>query len=82
MATARRLGTGQRNLQRRLRDGDTCFQAIASDTREQLARHYLTNTNMAGDEISFLLGYDKPSSCYRTFQRWTGTTPMRLRAGA
>ncbi len=78
---ARRLGMGQRSMQRRLRDEGATFQAIVADTREKLARHYLANTNLAAEEISFLLGYDKPSSFYRAFQRWTGTTPKVFRAG-
>ena len=79
---ARRLGMGQRSMQRRLRDERTTFQAIVADTREELARHYLANTNLTAGEISFLLGYDKPSSFFRAFQRWTGTTPKEFRAGS
>ena len=78
---ARRLGMGQRSMQRRLRDEGATFQAIVRDTREKLARHYLANTNLAAEEISFLLGYNRPSSFYRAFQRWTGTTPKVFRAG-
>ena len=52
-----------------------------ADAREQLARHYLANTNLVAGEISFLLGYDKPGSFYRAFQRWTGMTPKEFRAG-
>lgn len=76
---ARRLAMGKRTLQRRLKQEDETFQNILNATREELARHYLTNTTVSSAEISFLLGFDEPSSFFRAFHHWTGQTPEQVR---
>jgi AraC-like DNA-binding protein len=76
---ARRLGLTPRTLQRRLKPEGTPFKEIVRQTRERLARHYLANTTLAYGEISFLIGFDEPSSFFRAFRDWTGTTPESLR---
>lgn len=82
LGVARSLGASPRTLQRRLADEDTTFQDVLASTREELARHYLTTSDLPLAEIAFLLGYDDPSSFFRAFQRWTGQTPSRLREAA
>ncbi|MCA9492990.1 MAG: AraC family transcriptional regulator ligand-binding domain-containing protein [Myxococcales bacterium] len=77
----RALGLGARTLQRRLGAEGTSYQRVLDDTRERLARHYLSTTAMAGAEIGFLLGYEDPNSFVRAFHRWTGSSPERVRAG-
>ena len=77
--TGRRLGMSPRTLQRRLKPEGTSYKEIVRRTREQLARHYVTNTDLAYVEIGFLLGYEEPSSFFRAFRDWTGTTPESLR---
>ena len=75
------VGMSTRRLQRALEREDTSFRRVLNDTREQLARHYLTSTDMTGAEISFLLGYDDPNSFFRAFRRWVGQTPEEFRSG-
>jgi AraC-like DNA-binding protein len=77
---ARELHVSTRTLQRRLKGEGTTFQALLSDVRESLARHYLTSSTMSAGEISFLLGYEDPNSFYRAFRSWTGVTPEGLRS--
>jgi len=79
---ARELAMSTRTLQRRLNEEESTFQDVLSDTRESLARHYLSASNMSASEISFLLGYDDPRSFYRAFQAWTGQTPQLVRSAA
>lgn len=79
---ARELAISTRTLQRRLRDENTTFQATLDATREELARHYLSNSRVPASEISFLLGYEDPNSFYRAFHEWTGLTPTRARAAS
>lgn len=78
-AVARSLAVSSRTLQRRLRAEETTYQALLDETRESLARHYLTRSGLSTPEISFLLGYEEPNSFYRAFRSWTGTTPDAVR---
>ncbi len=78
-AVSRKLGISSRTLQRRLSQEGGSFQGVLNQTREDLAKHYLGNSTMSGAEISFLLGYEDPSSFFRAFQQWTGQTPQRAR---
>ena len=76
------LAMSTRTLQRRLNGEGTSFQTVLNQTRESLARHYLSSSTMSAGEISFLLGYDDPRSFYRAFQAWTGQTPRLVRSEA
>ena len=76
---ARRLGLSARTLQRRLTNEGGSYKEIVRHTREQLARHYLTNTNLGYAEIAFLIGFEEPSSFFRAFREWTGSTPESVR---
>jgi AraC-like DNA-binding protein len=79
-AVARRLALSGRTLQRRLAEEGTTFQVVLDRTRLALARHYLRRPDVTVAEVAFLLGYDEPSSFYRAFHRWSGTTPHQARA--
>lgn len=79
---ARRLGVSGRTLQRRLREEDTSFKEVVRSTREGFARHYLRRTNLTSTEIAYLLGFEEPTSFFRAFHRWTGSTPEQLRRSA
>lgn len=76
---ARRLAVSPRTLQRRLREEGTSFKEVVGTTRERLARHYLGQSELCFAEIAYLLGFEEPNSFFRAFQRWTGTTPERMR---
>jgi AraC-like DNA-binding protein len=81
-AMAGRLAMSKRTLQRRLGESGVTFQTLVNQTREELARHYLSQTTLSIAEISFLLGYGDPNSFFRAFHDWTGQTPEGLRKGA
>ncbi len=76
---ATRLGVSARTLQRRLRSEGAGFGGVLAEVRQQLARHYLAQTDLPCNEIAFLLGYDEPNSFFRAFQGWTGLSPERHR---
>jgi len=78
-AVARRLGMSTRTLQRRLTDENESFQQLLDQIREELARYYLKTTKLSGAEISFLIGFEQPSSFFRAFSEWTGQTPEQVR---
>ena len=78
-AVAQKLMMSQRTLQRKLSDEATSFQDTLSQTRKQLALHYLDRSDLSITEITFLLGYEDPSSFYRAFREWVGQTPEQRR---
>jgi len=80
-AVAGRLAMSKRTLQRRLGEDGVTFQTLVNQTREALARHYLSQTTVSYGEISFLLGFADPNSFFRAFHDWTGVTPDGLRHG-
>lgn len=49
-------------------------QKQLNHTRELLAKAYLANTDMTGEDIAFLLGYQEVGSFHRAFSVWTGQT--------
>ncbi|TNE88396.1 MAG: AraC family transcriptional regulator [Deltaproteobacteria bacterium] len=76
---ARRLGMSGRSLQRKLRAEGSSYSGLVRDTREELARHYLSRTELSSSEIAFLLGFEETSSFFRAFHTWTGRTPEAAR---
>ena len=78
-AVAARLSMSKRTLQRRLEEEDENYRALVNGVREDLARHYLTQTELSAGEIGFLLGFEDPNSFFRAFHDWTGMTPEAAR---
>lgn len=76
---ARGLNMSPRTLQRRLFGYSLSYQALIDSVREQLARRYLSRTNLMLSEIPLLLGYSDQSAFNRAFRLWTGMTPGRYR---
>lgn len=77
---ARELGVTERTLQRRLEREDTSFSEVVDAARRQLAERLLQNPALSVGEVAFLVGFGEPSTFYRAFRRWNGTTPARFRA--
>jgi len=75
-----KLNMSDRTLQRRLQAEQTSYQQQLNHSRELLARHHLTSSEMTVSGISFLLGYEEPSSFSRAFHAWTGLSPESYRA--
>lgn len=76
---AEKLRVSRRTLQRRLTDENTNYQKQLNHTREMLARHYLSQSDISSAEISFLLGFEDPGSFCRAFHLWVGSTPEEFR---
>ena len=77
---AQTLNTSLRSLQRRLRDEDTNFKNLLSETRQQLALQYLSDSSRSIGEITYPLGFSEPSNFTRAFKRWTGKSPGEFRS--
>lgn len=77
---ARCLHMAPRTLQRRLARHGMSWQQWLDHAREQLARQYLADPGLSLNEIALLLGFSEQSAFTRSFQRWTGKTPGRMRS--
>jgi AraC-like DNA-binding protein len=77
---ARRIGMSRRTLARKLSSEDLTFSAIAEELKGDLAKHYLTASDLPISQIAWLLGYSEVSAFTHAFKRWTGMTPRQSRA--
>jgi len=68
-----------RNLQRKLKYMDTSFRELLNETRRELAKQYVTSSDMNLSEVTFLLGFSESSSFSRAYKRWHGVTPSEIR---
>lgn len=79
---AKRLGFGERTLQRRLGEINTSYIELLASARETMACEYLREPGISLSEVAFLLGFAEQSSFTRAFKRWTGKPPGDWRASA
>ncbi|ETN92695.1 Virulence-regulating protein VirS [Gammaproteobacteria bacterium MOLA455] len=76
---ADQLDITPRNLRHQLNIADTSFQRLLNDHRRSLAKRLLSRTDEEISEIVYLTGFSEPSTFYRAFKRWEGTTPIEYR---
>ena len=69
-----------KTLERRLGERGARYRELVDDVRCDLAKHYLTDTDLRLQQITYLLGYSEPAPLVRAFKRWTGCTPIQYRA--
>ena len=78
-SVACKLAMSPRTLQRQLALEGLSFSAVLQQTRQALARHYLSQTDLPMAEIAFLIGFEEPNSFFRAHRAWTGDTPESTR---
>lgn len=78
---AHRLHTSRATLARRLSEEGTSLRAILDALRRELALAYVRDASLSLDELARRLAFADARSLRRAFVRWTGTTPMQMRAG-
>ena len=76
---ARALRMSRRTLVRRLSSEGTCFTAQVEHVRQQLALHFVANSNLPLTEITKTLSFSHVQAFHRAFKRWTGQPPLRYR---
>lgn len=77
--TAAALGTSPASLKRALARHRSHFQAELDQARAHLAMHLFHHHGLANDEVARRLGFHDSTNFRRSFKRWTGMTPSRLR---
>jgi AraC-like DNA-binding protein len=73
-ATAARLGTSTRTLQRELKQRGVSHQTILDEVRRDHAKALLER-GVAINDVARQLGFSESSAFFRAFRRWTGTSP-------
>lgn len=76
---ARALRLSPRTLQRRLAEKGTSLHRETDEIRKTMAMALVRERAYSIDDVAFLLGYSEPSAFFRSFRRWTGTTPRQFR---
>ncbi len=74
------LGLTEAGFLRLLRRHALSFADILRAARQELALHYLSNSDMNLTEIALSLGYSELSAFSRAFRSWTGMSPQRFRS--
>ena len=78
-SVADNLGLHPRMLQRLLEKEGATFAALLNETRRELARRYLANSNQSVTDVGLLLGYSTLSSFSRWFTIEFGKSPAAWR---
>jgi len=66
-------------LKRRLSDSGTSFNKLSLELKTEMAKQMLRNKTLSINEISYYLGYGKPSAFFRAFKNTSGMTPAQFR---
>jgi AraC-like DNA-binding protein len=78
---ARRLGTTERTLRRRLADEGLSFRAVTDEARRVRAEALLADGRTSLAEVALAAGFSELSAFSRAFKRWTGKSPGDARRG-
>jgi len=68
-----------RTLHRRLAAAGTSFRELVDESRFEIARRMLLDTDADVSHVADVLGYADSSAFTRAFRRWSGTTPTQWR---
>lgn len=72
---AGKLGVAPWTLQRQLSSEGTGFRELVDETRKQLARDYIRETDTTLSEIAWLLGFANPAAFHKAYRRWFDISP-------
>ena len=76
---ASQLNMSEQTFFRRLKAEGVSYVQLKNAMRAELAIHYLNNSELSNDAISELLGFENPSTFYRSFKKWTSLSPGEYR---
>lgn len=72
---ASKLGVAPWTLQRQLTAEGTGYRELVDETRRQLARDYIRETDTSLAEIAWLLGFANPAAFHKAYRRWFDISP-------
>ncbi len=81
-AIASKLYRSSSTLQRQLSAEGTSYREIVAETRESLAKQYLSDPDYTPSEVAYMLGFADQSNFGRAFKRWTGMSPGEYQKAA
>ena len=73
------FSTSRRSLHRALAADGTSLQLLINETRFEVARQLLSESDMPAGEIAAALHYSDSSAFSRAFKEWSGTSPREWR---
>ena len=76
---AHELNLSTPQLRKRLYKTGTSYKRLVLETRMALAQHYLEDTNLAIQEVAYLLDYAQPAPFSRAFKSYFGVSPEAAR---
>ena len=76
---ADKLNVSVTTLHRKLGQENTSFQRIKDESRMEAAIHFLSSPDISTATIAELVGFENPSTFYRSFKKWTGIPPGEYR---
>ena len=77
---AAELSLSPTQLRKRLYRAGTSYKKLVLEIRMALAQHYILDTELAVQEIAYLLDYSSPAPFSRAFKDYYGLPPDRYRA--
>jgi AraC-like DNA-binding protein len=76
---AAELNLSPHQLRKRLYKAGTSYKKLVLEIRMALAQHYLQDTDLAVQEIAYLLDYSQPAPFSRAFKAYVGVSPEQFR---
>ena len=63
----------------KLKKEGTNYQQLLTQTRQELAEQYISQSELSLSEVAYLLGFTDSSSFSRAFKHWSGVSPREYR---
>ncbi len=79
---AKSMRMSARTLQRRMTEEGLTFQTVLDDVRRDVALRHVERGDIPLAAVAQKVGYSQQSAFFRSFRRWTGTTPSRARSAS